>query len=346
MLSKRQVTFGVLVWLVVIGAFVFLSGPDNFVESLDRIDTRELAVMLVAVAAGVVAMGLCFYVLARNVGLGFSAIEAIFLNAAVSLVHNLTPFGQAGGVPIGAALISTRSDSNYEECLAALSMKDIVSFVPAILVFVFGGAYIAVYTPSIPGALRPIVAAFALMVVLVCAVVFAVYRYSETAKRVLKRIAGGLNRVLARLPLVPELDPEELHSRLDRFADSIGDIATHRKTVVLSSAFATSSFLAQGTLLWLTLQAVDIQVPLALAIFIVPVSLLASGLPLPGGTGGVEAVQILTILAVASPGESSTTAAVVLSRGLVFWTPIVLGSLTLLTLKASDIRVERRDQQS
>ncbi len=344
MLSKRQVTFGVLFWLLVIGAFVFLSGPDNFFESLDLIDSEELAVMLVAVAAGVVAMGLCFYVLSRNVGLGFSSVEAIFLNAAVSLVHNLTPFGQAGGVPIGAALLSTRSDSNYEECLAALSMKDIVSFVPAILVFVFGGAYIVVYTPSIPSELRPIVAAFTLMVLLVCAVVFAVYRYPRRAKHVLKRVAGGVNRVLTRLPLVPQLDPEELHGRLDRFADSIGDIATHRKTVVLSSAFATGSFLAQGTLLWLTLRAVDIQVPLALAIFILPVSLLASGLPLPGGAGGVEAVQILMILAVAP--DSSPTAAVILSRGLVFWTPIVLGSLTLVTLKANDIRVERRDQQS
>jgi uncharacterized protein (TIRG00374 family) len=332
MLSKRQVVTGITLWLLVFGAFVILTGPEEFRGNIDAISYEELAVMLVAVAAGVVSMGLCLYVLARNLGLGLSAVESVFLNAAVSLAHNLTPFGQAGGIPVGAAIVSTRSTSRYEEILAALSMKDIVSFVPAILIFVFVGPYLLLVEQSIPATIRPILGAFSLFVVLICGLVVAIHRNSARAHRLLQRIAAGVNRTVARLPRVPALDADELERRLDDFSDSLGELASHRPTVVLASAFATGSFLAQGTLVWLTFGAIGVEIPLSLAIFSVPVSLLASGLPLPGGTGGVEAVQITVITVFVGVATGSATTAVVLSRGLVFWTPIVLGTLTLLAL--------------
>jgi len=338
MLSKRQVVVGVLFWLLIFGAFVVLAGIGDFVETLSTISFDELAVMLSAVAVGVVSMGSCLYVLVRNLGLGLSLVETIFLNTAVSLAHNLTPFGQAGGVPIGAAILSTRSESNYEEFFAALSMKDLISFVPAILVFVIGGSYILLYEQSVPDQLRPLFGIFAAAVVLICGAVLLVNRYSAAAHRLLERLVAWVNRTVARFPLVPELDSEELQDRLDNFSASIGQIASDRGTVILASALATTAFVAQGTLLWLTLGAVGVEVPWALAVFIVPVSLLASGLPLPGGSGGVESVQILMILAVAGTTSTPTITAVVLSRGLVFWTPIVLGSLTLFTLKIQDVR--------
>jgi len=332
MLSKRQVVTAITVWLLVFAVFVILTGPEEFRGNIDAISADELAVMLGAVGAGVVSMGLCLYVLARNLGLGISAVESVFLNAAVSLAHNLTPLGQAGGIPVGAAIVSMRSTGRYEQILAALSMKDIVSFVPSILIFVFVGPYLLLVERSIPGAIRPFLAAFSVFVVLVCALVVAVHRSSGAAHRLLQRVAAAVNRTVARLPYVPALDADELERRLDGFSDSLGELASDRPTVLLATAGATGSFLAQGTLVWLTFAAIGADIPLALAIFSVPVSLLASGLPLPGGTGGVEAVQITVITVFVGVGTGSATTAVVLSRGLVFWTPIVLGTLTLLVL--------------
>jgi uncharacterized protein (TIRG00374 family) len=333
MLSKKQVAVGVLFWALIAGAFVTLAGIGEFLENLNAISRLELVQILVAVGVGVVAMGSCLHVISRNIGLGSGWIEAIFLNTSVSLAHNLTPFGQAGGAPIGAVILSKRFDGNYEECLAALSIKDIVSFVPSILVFTFGGSYFLLFSETIPNQLRPIFGAFAAFVAVVVGSVLAVRQYPEFMRRVLQYLVGGVNRLAAWLPLVPSLDPSEVNERVTNFSDSIADIASDRKTVVLASALATTSFLAQGTLLWLTLNAVNVSIPLPLAIFIVPASLLASGLPLPGGSGGVESVQILMILATTSAASSPTITAVVLSRGLVFWTPIVLGSFTLLGLQ-------------
>jgi len=333
MLKKKQVVMGVIIWLLIFGAFVTLAGIGDFLETLAQISQAELLLILAAVGVGVVAMGSCLYVISRNLGLGFGLIEMIFLNTSVSLAHNFTPFGQAGGVPIGAAILSPRAEGNYEECLAALSVKDIVSFVPAILVFVFGGVYIVLYEQSVPGKLRPLFAAFAVVVVLVVALVLAIRRRPDVARQWLGRLVVWVNRLADRLPLVPSLDQEEMEHRFENFVGSIGQIAADRPTVVLASALATTSFVAQGCLLWIALTAVGVDIPVALAVFIVPVSLLASGLPLPGGSGGVESVQILMILTTAGAARTETITAVVLSRGLVFWTPIVLGSFTLLALQ-------------
>jgi uncharacterized protein (TIRG00374 family) len=341
MLQKRQIVLGILFWVLVFGGLVTLSGPDNFVESLDRISLSELRWILVAVATGVVAMGSCLYVIGRNLDFGGSLVETIFLNTSVSLAHNLTPFGQAGGAPIGAAILSKRLDGDYEECLAALSMKDIVSFTPAILVFIFGGGYLALYEQSIPERVRPLIAAFSLFVIGIVVAVIAVRTYPTYVQRVLERLVFALNGIAKRLPFAPSLEPDEVNQRVASFSQSIGQIASDKPTVIVASALATTSFVAQGCLLYLTLNAIGIEISVALAVFIVPVSLLASGLPLPGGAGGVEAVQIAMIAATVGADLSAATPAVVLSRGLVFWTPIVLGSLTLLAIQVDNIRKAR-----
>jgi len=333
MIQRRQVVVGLLFWVLIFGAFITLAGIGDFIETLSTITGRELATILAAVGTGVVAMGSCLYVISRNVGLGFGWIETIFLNTSVSLAHNLTPFGQAGGEPIGAVILSQRSEGEYEKCLAALSIKDVVSFVPAILVFTIGGAYIVLFEQAIPNQLRPLFGAFALFVFVVVSAVLAVRAYPEFMLKLLRRLVGAVNRAAHRLPVIPSLDKDEVNRRVTNFAESIGDIASDRVTVTLASALATTSFVAQGCLLWLTLGAVGVDIPVALAVFIVPVSLLASGLPLPGGSGGVESVQILMILATSASARDATITAVVLSRGLVFWTPIVLGSITLLVLQ-------------
>ncbi len=333
MLSNKQVLTGILLWVLIFGAFVTLAGITDFLTHLGAITPREFGGLLLAVAVGVVAMGSCLHVISRYLGLASSLIETIFLNTTVSLAHNLTPFGQAGGAPIGAVILARRYDGDYEECLAALSIKDIVSFTPAILVFVFGGGYIVLFVDEVPGELQPLFAGFALFVIAVVAVVLTIRRYPTRMRRVLRLIGRRINLIASRIPFVPSLDPDELAARIDNFADSMGEIASDRPTVALASALATTAFVAQGCLLWLTLDAVGIDVPVALAIFIVPVSLLASGLPLPGGSGGVESVQILMLLATTEATSSATITAVVLSRGMVFWTPIVLGSLTLLAFQ-------------
>ncbi|MFC7071625.1 YbhN family protein [Halovenus rubra] len=333
MIDRKQALMGILIWALVVGAFVTLTGVDDFINRLDAISAPDFGLMLVAVSIGVISMGACLYVIARSLGIGASLIETIFLNTSVSLAHNLTPFGQAGGAPVGAVILSQRFTGSYEESLAAISMKDIVSFAPAIFVFTVGGGYLAVYEQSISSQIRPLVAAFALFVVFICVVALAVYRYPDFMRGIIRRLVIGGNRLAAYVPILPSLEPADIDARITNFLDSIAEVAGSKKTMVLASVLATSSFVAQGCLLWITLAAIGVDISIPLAIFTVQISLLASGLPLPGGSGGVEAVQALMLVATAGVTKDAVLPAVILSRGLVFWTPIVVGSMTLVVLQ-------------
>ena len=333
MISRRQAAIGVVFWVLIFGAFVALAGVGEFLDTIGQLSTSRIGAMLGVNGVGTVAMGLALYVIARDVGLGFSAIESIFLNTTVGLAHNLTPFGQAGGIPVAGAILSRRTDRPYEECLAALSAKDIVGFVPAVLVFIIGGGYLAVFGQTLPSQARPLLAAFAVVVVLVVSVVVLIYRYPDPAYRMLGRLVTWVNRTVARVPLIPSLEEAAVRERLENFSQTIGSVASHPPTVVAASAMTTTAVTSQGILLWLTLGGVGVELSPVLAVFIVPVSLLASGLPLPGGSGGVEGLQVLLVVGVSGAAASTVITAVIVSRGLVYWTPIVVGSATLVSIE-------------
>jgi uncharacterized protein (TIRG00374 family) len=337
MLSKRKAAFGVLMWLLILGGFVALTGIDEFVSYLQEISAEEMAWILVPITASIVMMGTTLYIIALDLDLGIGWLEAIFVNASVSLAHNLTPFGQAGGAPMGAVVLADRSGKPFEECLAAISMRDIFSFVPTLVIFLVGGPYLMLFSDSVPPRLRPVFGLFAVLVVIAIAAVLLVRRSPDVMKTYLKRLVNRLNRTVGRIPRVPNVTAEEVDRRVDNFSSSIGEVATNKRTLLVASTLTTSAFVAQGLLLWIALGAVGVEISAMLAVFIVPVSLFASGLPLPGGSGGVEAVQIVILVGVAAVAREPTTVGVVLSRGIVYWTPIVLGSISLLVFQLQDI---------
>jgi uncharacterized protein (TIRG00374 family) len=329
-LSRRHVVAGVLAWVAIVGVFVLLAGPTEFVDAATGISRSRLAAMLLMKAIGTVFMGLVLYTVSRSVGLDLTPIETIFLNTTVTLAKRFSPFGQASGVPIGGVIISRWTGQSFEKSVAAVSMKEIVGFTPGILVFVFGGSYVVLFSPSIPDQIRSVVLVFTLGVVALVVAVALIYRRPEGAKRVIHRMFAGLNRGLVYVPLVSKIDEEEVESRVDTFLESMAMVTSDKTAVVVACSLRTAAVITQGILLWLTLGGVGISVPVVLTVLIIPVSLLAAGLPTPGGSGGVEGVQILFLLAVTGgSGEAAIITAVTISRGIIYWSPVVIGSLTL-----------------
>lgn len=328
-LRRRHVVAGILAWVAVFGAFVLLAGPTDFVDAATGISRPRLAAMLAMKAVGTVLMGLVLYTVSRGAGLDVSPVETIFLNATVTLAKRFSPFGQASGVPIGGVIISRWTGQSFEKSAAAVSMKELVGFTPGILVFLVGGSYVVAFQQSIPAQIRSAVFLFTLGVLALVTAGAAVYRRPEAAKRIMHALFGGLNRGFGALPLVSKIDEAEVESRVDAFIEAIAMVTSDRSVVAVACGLRTAAVITQGVLLWLTLGGVGVSVPLALTILIIPVSLLAAGLPLPGGTGGVEAGQVLFLLAVVGGNEAAIITAVTISRGIIYWSPIVIGSLTL-----------------
>lgn len=328
-IQRRHILIGIGTWVTIFGVFIILAGPTGFVDAAFDLSGSHLAAILGMNALGTIFMGLVLYTVSRGAGLTVGPVESIFLNTTVNLVNNFTPFGQASGLPAGGLVMSRWTGSSFEDCLAALSMKELVGLTPGILVMLFGGSYIALYNPVIPDQIRSLVAVFTVSIAVFVIIVGLVYRNPDPAKRLIHRFVAALNRGLGYLPWISAVDETEVRERVDSFTASVDRISSDKPIVIIAATFTTLATVTQGVLLWIALEGVGMDVSLVLIIFIVPVSLLASAIPTPGGSGGIEGAQILLILAMTSGGRAQIITAVIITRGLLYWTPIVVGSLTL-----------------
>lgn len=336
-LRRRHVAVGVLTWVAIFGAFIVLAGPTEFLDLMTNFSRTRIAAILGVNALGTISMGLVLYTVSRGAGLRVSPIESIFLNTTVNLANNFTPFGQASGLPAGGIIMSRWTGDTFEKSVAALSTKELVGFTPGILVMLFGGIYIVLSDVAIPDQIRTLVAVFTVSIGLFVVVMALVYRNPDPAKRLIHWFVSTLNRGLVYIPKISKVEEAEITRRVDSFSTSVEQISTNKPVVVVAATLTTFATITQGVLLWLALGGVGVDLSLVLIVFIVPVSLLASAIPTPGGSGGIEGAQVLLILGVSGAGRAPIITSVIVTRGLVYWTPIVVGSLTL-----TGIQVKKR----
>ena len=328
-IRRRHVLFGVLTWVAIFGVFIVLAGPTEFIRLTSELSRSRLAGILGMNALGTISMGLVLYTVSRGAGLNLTPVESIFLNTTVNLANNFTPFGQASGLPAGGLIMSRWTGQSFEKSVAALSMKELVGFTPGILVMLLGGIYIVIYDATIPERIRSVIAIFTVSIALFVLALALVYRNPDPARGVIHWVVSTLNRGLAYVPRISKLDESEIQERVDSFSGSMDRISSNKPVVLVACTLTTFATVTQGVLLWLAFGGVGVSISLALTVFIVPVSLLASAIPSPGGSGGIEAAQILLVFGVTGADRAAIITAVVLTRGLVYWTPIVVGSLTL-----------------
>lgn len=336
MKESRKLIIGGIIAVTIFAILISLVGIDEFVSAVVAVPPERVLLLLATAMVGIVAMGLSFFTVASRLQLGLSRFEAVGLFTSINLAHNLTPFGQAGGEPIGAAVVSKRTKARYETCLASITAFDAINVIPAILIFILGGTYVTVFSPSIPHEMRPYLAAFSIFIFIVVSVAGAIVHWPSTTRHLLSRLVRGLNRILGILPLVPSVEPNRLDQALDGYMQAIRIVSSDRPVLVKASTFSTLAFVSQGTMLYLALGAMDANLSLVLAIVIVQISLLASVIPLPGSGGGTEAAQVSLVMILTETTFSPALIAVVLSRGIVFWLPVILGAIMISAVYLRD----------
>ncbi|QSG08774.1 lysylphosphatidylglycerol synthase domain-containing protein [Halapricum desulfuricans] len=90
------------------------------------------------------AWGLCLHTVLRALGTPISRARAILVFVAATFANQVTPFGQAGGEPISALLVSEAADTEYEDGLAAIASVDTLHFFPSIGMAITGFALFVV----------------------------------------------------------------------------------------------------------------------------------------------------------------------------------------------------------
>lgn len=309
--------FAIAIWFI---------GYRDIVSALSKTTPPILPVIVIVAACWLTAWGLSLRTVLDVLGVSMTIPAAVLVFASATFANNVTPFGQAGGEPVSALLISRASDSEYETGLAAIASVDALNFVPSIALAIGGLGYFAV-TTTFNTDLRFAAAAVSGFTLIILTAVYIGWHHRYQLEQIVVDILTPLSRRVG--VIVPRLSPpsrETLAYRIENFFTAIERVATNPRGLLLALMFSTIGWVGLATSLWLSLFALGYTVSPAVVLVAIPAGAMASITPLPGGLGGVAAV--LGALVAATTGSISTasvTAAVLIHRGATYVLPTMVG---------------------
>jgi len=270
--------------------------------------------VLLAVVAGTILLwnaswGLALYNVLSALDIRVPVHTALLVNAAGAFANHVTPFGQAGGEPVTAWLLTQTADTDYEVGLASITSLDAINVVPSLSFAAVGSLYyVTTETNGRLGLLPVAVIAAAVVLPVVAALA---WRYRTAIRgRAGGTVTGVVHRVVGAIPRVSLPDAEDLAERIRGFTDAVGRVAVSRERLVAALSFSALGWAFQALGLWVTFLALDASVPVYVPFFVLPLGKVGSALPTPGGLGGTEAINV-TLLTLLTAVSAPTIAAVV-----------------------------------
>ncbi|WP_277554950.1 lysylphosphatidylglycerol synthase transmembrane domain-containing protein [Halobaculum limi] len=335
----RATVVGFLGAFAVLGLLLYLVGVGDLVDVLGRASPGVVALVVLVTLGWLTAWSVALRTVLGVLGIPLSLVRSFLVFSGAMFSNNVTPFGQAGGEPVTALLISKAADTEYERGLAAIASVDTLNFVPSITLALVGAAYFATET-TFGTRLR---FATGIVVVLALAIPGAVYlgwrRRYQLEEWVVATFVPLIRRVASILPVFSAPSEESVESRIGHFFGAIERVATDRTGIAIALAASTLGWVFQMIGLYLAFQAISQPVPFSAMLFVVPMGAIAGVTPLPGGAGGIEAVLVAVLAALPSVSVSATAAlaAVVIYRGAVYWVPVVIGGVVVSVLGADSV---------
>ncbi|WP_049985282.1 lysylphosphatidylglycerol synthase transmembrane domain-containing protein [Halobellus rufus] len=326
----------ILGFLAAVGVFALLfyfAGVDELVSTLALADPVYVGLIVAGTLAWLAAWSVSLNTVLEVLDVDVSYLSSFLVFAGATFSNNITPFGQAGGEPVTAYLISRVADAEYERSLAAIASVDTLNFVPSITIALVGAGYFAseVALGTNENLIGAIAAVGALAVVVPTLVYVGWKRRYRLEARLIDALTPVIRSLAGRIPRVPVPTPEGIEHRINGFFRAIERVASNPRGLALALAASTAGWLFQMLGLWLAFAAVGVDVRLSIALVVVPIAAIAGVTPLPGGAGGIETVLVLLLLAAPLPQvtEPIAVAAVVIFRGAVYWIPTVIGGLVV-----------------
>ncbi|MFB6162599.1 MAG: YbhN family protein [Halococcoides sp.] len=318
------VGFGAAV--LVLAALVALVGVENVVDEFQHAQPAVVLAVVLAATVWLSAWGLALQAVLGAMGVRIGPLRAIAVFTGAMFANNVTPFGQAGGEPVSALLISKATDCEYETGLAAIASVDVLHFMPSIGFAIVGlgvfGARVLSGDQNLVGA---VVAVAVLCVGFVTAAI-AGWRYRHEIERLAERVIPPIVRRL--LGIVPRIDPPsraDLRGRIGRFFASIDRVASDPETLVRASVLSAIGWFALSMSLWLSLVSIGTVVPVVAVLVVVPVASILGMTPLPGGSGAVESAIVGLLLSLTPASSAAALAAVAIHRGITYWGTTAVG---------------------
>jgi uncharacterized membrane protein YbhN (UPF0104 family) len=118
------------------------------------------------------------------------------------------------------------------------------------------------------------------------------------------------------------------------------EILRSRDLIVVAGAVGYWAF--DNAVLWATFHAFDTSVPLTVLLMGYLIGQLGGLLPIPGGVGGIDGGLIGTLIVYGAPAAAAA-AAVLAYRVILFWLPLLVGTVAFVSLRRGLNRPDRPD---
>jgi uncharacterized protein (TIRG00374 family) len=308
----------------IVALLLAVVGVDRVVESLLSADPRLVGLTLAFGLCWLAAWSLMLRTVLATLDVSIRRRQAFFVYAGAVFANNITPFGQAGGEPVAALVVSKVSGSRYETGLASIASVDVLNVVPSLFLILVGVGYRA-STTAVGERLEAAVTSAVVVVTGVVLVLGAVWYFRAW---VAERLPGiVVPRVLRFVParFTPESLEADLVDRLQRFFESVEHVAVDRRRLAVVIGFSLAGWLFQAAALAAAFTALSHPVQPSVLLFAVPLAYVAGVAPLPGGLGSIEAALVTLLVPTTSAAAPTVTAAVLIFRGAVYWMPVVVG---------------------
>ena len=326
--NRRALLIGACGTVAVFAVLFFAVGARDVVDSLQSAAPPLVAATFALALCWLAAWSLMLRTVLVSLGVEIPASKAFFVYAGAVFANNVTPFGQAGGEPVAALLISKVSDARYETGLAGIASVDVLNVVPSISLILAGVGYYAT-TAAVGERLETAVgSAVALIGAIVLAMAF-VWRHRHA---LVERLPGVIAPRVGRFGFVgsdPETLETDLTDRMERFFENIERVATDRWRLSAVIGLSLAGWLFQVAALTAAFAAVGYGVPPYVLLFAIPLANLAGAAPLPGGLGGIEAAFVTLLVPTTGVAASAITAAVLIFRGAIYWMPVLVGGMSV-----------------
>lgn len=310
--------------LVLLALFLVAVGPRAVLDELRHADPM---VFLGGCVAGLFAFVLWSEAQRRlHVATGADVRPGGYLAAYLAGAFGKLslPAGQAGGPAVMAYALGTRTNLTYEEDLAAASVAKLLGALAATVPVLAGVLTLAVPSRTRVAALLSVAGVTAIAVVLVAVAA----RRPDAVTAAIRTIAAAIQATVGRLSgrVRRRTTPDRAEASLVRLRSAVAAVAADRGGLLTAFGLTVAGWLAYALPLAAGAAALGHEVPLALALFVVPVASLGTLVPLPSGLIGVELLAGGLLVALAGLDPPSAAAVVLLYRVATAVLPAVAGA--------------------
>jgi uncharacterized protein (TIRG00374 family) len=302
---------GFLVAAAVFAVMFYLVDAREVVAEARSADLALLGAVAALILLWNVAWGVELWTVLQALDVDAPVGTALLVNAAGAFANHVTPFGQAGGEPVTAWLLTQSAETDYEVSLASIASLDAINVVPSTTFAVVGALYYVVTVPRLPAQLDGLPTAIAVGVAAVAVVAVLAYAFREDVGRagagVAYRVVHGVSE---RVPRVSPPSRAAVMERIRGFTGAIGRVAGDRERLTAAVGLSSLGWGFQAIGLWVTFLALGASIPFYVPFFVLPLGTLGSALPTPGGLGGTEAINVSALTVVTAVAPSTIAAAV------------------------------------